>query len=147
MSNDDDTPAPPPALPEAPAGELVLYTTDDGAARIECRFVGDTLWLSQAQLAALYDKNVRTISEHLSSIFEEGEVDPQRTIRKFRMVRPEGASGREVARVVEHYALEAILAVGYRVRSVRGTQFRRWATERLSQYLVKGFVLDDQRLK
>jgi hypothetical protein len=117
MSADDDTPAPsfPPA-PEAPVGELVLYDTDDGAARIECRFVGDTLWLSQAQLATLYDKNVRTISEHLSSIFEEGEVDPQRTIRKFRIVRPEGAAGREVARVVEHYALDAILAVGFRVQ-------------------------------
>lgn len=141
MSASDDT------TPAAPAGELVLYTTDDGQARIECRFVGDSIWLTQALIAELYDKDVRTISEHLNNIFEEGEVDPQRTIRKFRIVRAEGALGREVARVVEHYHLEAILAVGYRVRSARGTQFRRWATERLSEYLIKGFVLDDQRLK
>ncbi len=85
----------------APTGEMLLYTTEDGQVRVECRFVDDTLWLTQALMATLFDKDVRTINEHLSNVFEEGEVDPQRTIRKFRMVRPEGASQREVARVIE----------------------------------------------
>ena len=90
-------------------------------------------------------KDVRTINEHLQNLFEEGEVDPAATIRKFRIVQAEGS--REVARLIEHYNLDVILAVGYRVRSHRGTQFRRWATERLTEYLTKGFVLDDERLK
>ena len=84
-------------------------------------------------------------NEHLRTLFESGEIDPNPTVRKFRIVRQEGK--RQVARVIEHYNLEAILAVGYRVRSARGTQFRRWATERLSEYLVKGFTMDDERLK
>ena len=96
-------------------------------------------------MAELFGKDVRTINEHLQNLFEEGEVDPEATIRKFRIVRIEGS--REVARLVEHYSLDVILAVGYRVRSSRGTQFRRWATERLSEYLVKGFTMDDHRLR
>ena len=128
-----------------PMGEIVLYQTEDGHTRLECRFADETLWLSQALLAELFQKDVRTINEHLQNIYDEGEIDPGATIRKFRIVRREGA--REVAREVEHYNLDAILAVGYRVRSERGTQFRRWATERLREYLVKGFTMDDQRLK
>ncbi len=106
--------------------------------RLECRFAEGTLWLTQALIAELFRKDVRTINEHLQNIYVEGELDPGGTIRKFRIVRREGA--REVAREIEHYNLDAILAVGYRVRSERGTQFRRWATERLREYLVKGFA-------
>jgi hypothetical protein len=126
-------------------GEIVLYQTEDGRTRLECRFADETLWLSQALIAELFQKDVRTINEHLQNIYDEGELEPGATIRKFRIVRREGS--REVSREVEHYNLDAILAVGYRVRSERGTQFRRWATERLREYLVKGFTMDDQRLK
>jgi len=128
-----------------PMGEIVLYQTPDGQTRVECRFADETLWLSQALIAELFDKDVRTINEHLQNIFDEGELDREATIRRFRMVRQEGT--RQVSREIEHYSLEAILAVGYRVRSPRGTQFRIWATERLREYLVKGFVMDDERLK
>jgi hypothetical protein len=128
-----------------PTGEIVLYSTEDGRARVECRFAGETVWLTQALMAELYQKDVRTINEHLQNLFEEGELDPEATIRKFRIVRREGT--REVTRLIDHYNLEAILAVGYRVRSPRGVQFRRWATARLSEYLVKGFTMDDERLK
>jgi len=126
-------------------GEIILYQTEDGQTRLECRFAEETLWLTQALIAELFRKDVRTINEHLQNIYEEGELDPGGTTRKFRIVRREGA--REVAREIEHYNLDAILAVGYRVSSERGTQFRRWATERLREYLVKGFTMDDQRLK
>ena len=134
-----------PDNPAPPMGEIILYQTEDGQTRLECRFAEETLWLTQALIAELFRKDVRTINEHLQNIYVEGELDPVGTIRKFRMVRREGA--REVAREIEHYNLDAILAVGYRVRSERGTQFRRWATERLREYLVKGFTMDDQRLK
>jgi len=127
------------------SGEFLLYETQDGKTRVECRFVEDTLWLTQALMAELFQKDVRTINEHLQNIYEENELEPAATIRKFRIVRQEG--GRQVSRNIDHYNLDAILAVGYRVRSTRGTQFRRWATERLREYLVKGFTLDDQRLK
>lgn len=134
-----------PKLPPPPTGEVILYPTADGRSRVECRFSGETVWLTQALMAELFGKDVRTINEHLQNLFEEGELDPAATIRKFRIVRVEG--GREVARLIDHYSLDAILAVGYRVRSPRGLEFRRWATERLSEYLVKGFTMDDQRLK
>jgi hypothetical protein len=130
---------------EPPQSSIILYQTEDGRTRIQCRFENETLWLSQALIAELFQKDVRTINEHLVNIFEEGELSREATIRKFRIVRLEGT--REVAREVEHYSLPAILAVGYRVRSHRGTQFRQWATAHLSEYLVKGFTLDDERLK
>src|SRR5271157_167269 len=133
----------PPPLP--PNGEILLYQTEDGRTRLECRFQNETLWLSQALLAELFEKDVRTINEHLQNIYEEGELDPEASIRKFRIVRREG--NREAGRLIEHYSLDAVLAVGYRVRSPRGTQFRRWATERLKEYLVKGFTMDDERLR
>ncbi|WP_419739826.1 virulence RhuM family protein [Ruegeria sp.] len=131
--------------PETPAGELLLYETEDGRARVECRFLDESLWLSQALIAELYAVSVKTVNEHLANIHAEGELAPEATIRKFRIVRQEGT--RQVARTIEHYNLDAILAVGYRVRSGRGVQFRRWATERLREYLVKGFTMDDERLK
>lgn len=131
--------------PPAPESEIILYRSEDGRTRLDCRFEDETLWLTQAQIAELYQKDVRTINEHLLNIFDERELDREATIRKFRIVRQEGS--REVSRAIEHYRLEAILAVGYRVRSPRGTQFRQWATARLSEYLVKGFTLDDERLK
>jgi hypothetical protein len=133
-----------PSAP-APGGEFLLYQTEDGRTRIQCRFEAETIWLTQALIAELFQKDVRTINEHLVNIFDEGELSRAATIRKFRIVRTEGR--REVSREVEHYRLEAILAVGYRVRSLRGTQFRQWATARLSEYLVKGFTMDDERLK
>jgi hypothetical protein len=130
---------------EAPQSSIILYQTEDGRTRIQCRLENETIWLTQALLAELFQKDVRTINEHLVNIFEEGELSREATIRKFRIVRLEGA--REVAREVEHYCLPAILAVGYRVKSPRGTQFRQWATARLTEYLVKGFTMDDERLK
>jgi hypothetical protein len=149
---EDRNPNPPAPLPQdegaivpAGQGEILLYQTEDGRTRVECRFQDETIWLSQALIAELYQKDVRTINEHLKGIYGDGELAPEATIRKFRIVRREG--NREVARQIEHYNLDAILAVGYRVRSQRGTQFRRWATERLREYLLKGFVLDDERLK
>jgi hypothetical protein len=133
------------ASPVPPDGEIILYQAADGRTRIECRFQEETLWLTQALITDLFQKDVRTINEHLQNVYAENELDAKATIRKFRIVRREGM--REVAREIEHYSLDAILAVGYRVRSERGTQFRRWATERLREYLVKGFTMDDQRLK
>lgn len=129
----------------SPPGEILLYQTEDGRTRVECRFADETLWLSQALIAELFQKDVRTINEHLKNIYREGELEAGATIRKFRIVRQEAT--REVARQIEHYNLDAVLAVGYRVRSPRGTQFRQWATERLREYLVKGFTMDDERLK
>lgn len=129
----------------APMGEVLVYTSEDGQTRVDCRFEAETLWLSQALMAELFDKDVRTINEHLQNLFAEGEIEPEATIRKFRTVRTEGA--REVTRLIDHYNLEAIVAVGFRVRSTRGTQFRKWANTRLQEYLVKGFTMDDQRLK
>ena len=128
-----------------PVGEIIVYQEKEGKVRVECRFAEETLWLSQALIAELFQKDVRTINEHLRNIYAEKELEPERTIRKFRIVRQEGQ--REVARLIEYYNLDAILAVGYRVRSERGTLFRRWATERLREYLIKGFTLDDYRLK
>lgn len=129
----------------SPAGKFVMFASGDGRVRVECRFESDTIWLSQASMADLYDKDVRTINEHLINIFSEGELGQNSTIRKFRIVRQEGK--RQVSREIDHYNLEAILAVGYRVRSPRGTQFRQWATQTLQEYLIKGFVMDDERLK
>lgn len=126
-------------------GELILYSTEDGAATVGLRAVDGTVWLSQREIAELFDKDVRTVNEHIKNVFSEGECDPLATIRKFRIVQTEGA--RQVEREVDTYNLDVILSVGYRVRSPRGTQFRRWATTVLREYLVKGFAMDDARLK
>lgn len=127
------------------SGEFILYQTEDGRTRIEVRLSHETIWLPQRLIADLYQVSVPTVNEHLKGIYEDSELSQSATIRKFRIVQTEGT--REVTRNVDHYNLDAILAVGYRVRSYRGTQFRIWATERLREYLVKGFAIDDERLK
>jgi hypothetical protein len=134
-------------MPDSPAPQssIVLYQAEDGQTRIQCRFENETIWLTQALIAELFQVTVPTVNEHLKGIFDDGELATEATIRKFRIVRTEGA--RQVTRDLEHYSLPAILAVGFRVRSHRGTQFRQWATARLSEYLVKGFTMDDERLK
>ena len=128
-----------------PRSEIILYQTEDGRTRIECRFENENVWMTQALMAELFQLTVPTVNEHLKGIYAEGELPGGATIRKFRIVRFEGA--RQVTREIEHYNLEAILAVGFRVRSPRGTAFRQWATALLKEYLVKGFVMDDERLK
>jgi hypothetical protein len=128
-----------------PGGEIILYQTEDGRTRIQCRFENETLWLTQAQIAELFQTTPQNVTLHLKAIFAEGELAEAATCKDYLQVRSEG--GREVTRKLRHYRLEAILAVGYRVRSHRGTQFRQWATARLSEYLVKGFTMDDERLK
>lgn len=125
--------------------ELVLYRTEDAKTRLQVRLHGESAWLTQRQMAELFGVTVPTINEHLSAIYADGEIEAERTIRKFRIVQLEGQ--REVRRQLDHYHLDAILAVGYRVRSARGTQFRQWATAQLSDLVVKGFVMDDARLK
>ena len=126
-------------------GQFILFQSEEGKTKVECRFEAKNLWLTQSQLAEIYQKNIRTINEHLVNIYNEGELDKNETIRNFRIVQKEGT--RQVSRDVAHYKLEAILAVGYRVRSKQGTQFRQWATKTLQEYLSKGFVMDDERLK
>lgn len=123
-------------------GNLVIYQTEDGRAQVECRLVDETLWLSQALIGELFDRSKKTISEHLQNIFEEGELDPDSVVRNFRTTAAD-----EKSYEVSHYNLEAILAVGFRVKSPRGTQFRRWANTQLRELIVKGFVMDDKRLK
>lgn len=125
--------------------EFLLYQTEDGQTRVQVRVLDETIWLTQKQLAELFQKDVRTINEHIQNVFEEGELEREPTIRKFRIVQLEGS--RQVEREVEHYNLDVIISVGYRVRSHRGTQFRQWATKQLRELIVKGFVLDDERLK
>ena len=123
-------------------GEFLLYETEDGRTRVECRFVADTLWLPQGGMADLFHTSKQNVAKHLKSIFAEGELDPASVVNHWLTTAADGKNYR-----VAYYNLDAILAVGYRVRSARGTQFRRWATERLREYLVKGFTLDDERLK
>ncbi len=125
-----------------PQSSIILYQTEDGRTRIECRFEGETIWLTQKLMAELFQKDVRTINEHIQNVFTEGELAAESVIRKFRITANDGKSYE-----TQHYNLEVIIAVGYRVRSPRGTQFRRWATARLNEYLVKGFTMDDERLK
>lgn len=132
-------------LPEAPQGEFVLFRSEDGQTHVECRFESDTLWLSQAEIANLYQVTPQAITQHVKAIYEEGELVQNSTCKSFLQVRQEG--NRQVNRNTLHYNLSMILAIGYRVRSVRGTQFRQWATQTLEQYLIKGFVMDDERLK
>lgn len=132
-------------MSDEPQSQIVLYQTEDGDTRIDCRFDEDTLWLTQAQIADLFQTTPQNVTLHLKAIFAEGELAEAATCKEYLQVRKEGK--REVSRSLRHYRLEAILAVGYRVRSQRGTQFRQWATARLSEFLVKGFVMDDERLK
>ncbi|OGS93396.1 MAG: hypothetical protein A2061_08480 [Gallionellales bacterium GWA2_59_43] len=126
-------------------GPIVIYQSADGSIATEVRLEGDTVWLSQKQMADLFDKDVRTINEHIINVFEEGELEREATIRNFRIVRQEGQ--RQVVREIEHYNLDVIISVGYRVKSRQGTQFRIWATQRLREYLVQGYTLNQQRLE
>ena len=124
---------------------IIIYQPVEGQAGIDVRVESETVWLSQRQMGELFDVDVRTISEHLSNVFSSGELEKEATIRKFRIVRREGS--RDVTRNVEHYNLDAIISVGYRVKSATATQFRIWATKRLREYLVQGYSINEQRLE
>lgn len=126
-------------------GEIILFQSNDGQTKIQVRLENKNIWLTQKSIAELYQVSIPSVNEHLAHIFDEEELVSEATIRKFRIVQLEGK--REVTRVIEHYNLEAIMAVGYRVRSSRGIQFRQWSTAQLQELLVKGFVMDDDRLK
>ena len=127
-------------------GEFLIYTTPDGEKQIQVRLIDETVWLSQKLMAELFQKDVRTINEHILNVFAENEL-PQdfSTIRNFRIVQNEG--GREVSREISFYSLDVIISVGYRVKSLRGTQFRQWATQRIKEYLIKGFAINTEYLK
>ena len=126
-------------------GDIVIYQTEDGDTKIDVRFVDETVWLTQQQMAELFQSSRTNIVEHIRHIYEEGELDEASTCRKFRQVRTEG--NRQVTREIPYYNLDMIISLGYRVKSMIATHFRRWATERLKEYMVKGFTMDDERLK
>lgn len=132
-------------MSEAPRGELILYESPEGKVRVEVHHEDETFWLSQRQMAELFGVEVPTVIHHLKEIYGSGELDQQATTRKFRVVRSEG--NRSVSREIAHYNLDAIISVGYRVNSAQATRFRIWATNTLREFIVKGFVLDDERLK
>lgn len=125
-----------------PQSEIILYQTEDGGTRVQVRLQDETVWLTQKQMAELFGKDVRTINEHIQNVFVEGELVADSVIRKFRITAADGKTYE-----TQHYNLDAIISVGYRVKSLRGTQFRIWATQRLREYIVKGFTMDDERLK
>lgn len=122
------------------ANPIEIYTAEDGQTRIDVRFEQDTVWLSQAQMVELFEKNKRTVSEHIRNIFRENELEENSVVRKFRTTAEDGKSYN-----VKHYNLDVVISVGYRVKSQRGTQFRIWATQRLKEYLVQGYTLNQQR--
>jgi hypothetical protein len=128
-----------------PQSPVLLYQTSDGQTRLEVRLENETVWLSQSQMAELFQTSIPNVSMHIRNVFAEGELREAATVKDFLIVRQEGS--RQVSRSVEHYNLDVIISVGYRVKSHRGTQFRIWATQRLREYIVKGFTLDDERLK
>jgi len=132
-------------VPDENQGDIVIYQTEDGDTKIDVRFVDETVWLTQQQMAELFQSSRTNIVEHIQHIYEEGELDEASTCRKFRQVRTEG--NRQVAREIPYYNLDMIISLGYRVKSMIATNFRRWATERLKEYMVKGFTMDDERLK
>lgn len=121
--------------------ELLLYETDDGVLRVQVKMVDETVWLTQDEMSTLFDRSVSTISEHISHIYAEGELNEKQTIRSF------GNSEIGSGKPTKYYNLDVIISVGYRVKSLRGTQFRTWATKRLKEYIIKGFTMDDERLK
>ncbi|OAQ15679.1 virulence factor [Bibersteinia trehalosi Y31] len=124
---------------------IEIYQSQDGKTQVSVQFDKETVWLSQAQMATLFGKDVRTINEHIANVFAEGELEQHSTIRKFRIVRQEGS--RQVSREIDHYDLDMIISIGYRVKSPQGVAFRRWATARLKDYLVKGYALNERRLQ
>ncbi|MBR5024410.1 MAG: virulence RhuM family protein, partial [Victivallales bacterium] len=123
-------------------GEIIIYQNNDGSTKIDVRFVDETVWLTQQQLVELYQSSKANISEHIKHIFEEHELEELAVVRKFRTTATDGKSY-----FVTHYNLDMIISLGYRVKSLIATQFRRWATERLREYIIKGFTMDDERLK
>jgi hypothetical protein len=125
--------------------ELILYTSDDGQTRLHLRVESESVWLSQLELAELFQTTKQNVSLHAKNIFEDGELSPLATVKESLTVQTEG--GRQVRRKLIQYNLDLILAIGYRVRSPRGIQFRQWASAHLKEFLLKGFVLDDERLK
>ena len=129
-------------LPTNTTGDLLFYQTEDGLTRVQVRMVNETVWLTQAQIAELFQRERSVITKHISNVFEEGELDPNSVCAKFAHTALDGKNYQ-----VEHYNLDMIISVGYRVKSHRGTQFRIWATQRLREYLIKGFTMDDERLK
>jgi death-on-curing family protein len=124
---------------------IEIYKSPDGNTEVEVKFEDETIWLTQLQMADLFDKDIRTINEHIKNIYNSGELEKSSTIRKFRIVRKEGK--RRVTRNIDHYNLDIIISVGYRVNSVKGTQFRQWATRRLKEYLIQGYTINEKRLK
>ena len=126
-------------------GDIVIYQSENGDTKIDVRFQDETVWLTQAQMEALFGSSHANVVEHIKNIYAEGELDEESTCRKFRQVRREG--NRDVARDVLYYNLDMIISLGYRIKSSIATQFRRWATERLKEYMIKGFTMDDERLK
>ena len=128
-----------------PQSEIILYQTEDGRTRVQCRFENETVWLSQQHMAELFQTTQQNVSLHVRNIYEEGELAEGATHKECLSVRQEGT--RSVQRRVEFYNLDVIISVGYRVKSPRGTQFRIWATQRLREYIVKGFAMDDERFK
>lgn len=125
--------------------QIIIYQSEDGETRIDVKFTGDTVWLSQQQMADLYQTSRPNIVQHIRNIYEDGELDEPSTCKNFLQVRTEGA--RQVTREIPFYNLDMIISLGYRIRSVIATHFRRWATERLKEYIIKGFTIDDERLK
>ena len=125
--------------------QIIIYQSEDGETRIDVKFTGETVWLSQQQMADLYQSSRSNVVEHIKHIYEDGELDEESTCRNFRQVRQEGS--RQVTREIPMYNLDMIISLGYRIRSVIATHFRRWATERLKEYIIKGFTMDDERLK
>ena len=128
-----------------PSSSLILYQTEDGRTRLEVRLQNETVWLSLNQMADLFQRDKSVVSRHIKNVFGDGELRPEATVAKSATVQAEG--GKQVTREIEFYNLDVIISVGYRVKSHRGTQFRIWATQRLREYLVKGFTMDDERLK
>jgi hypothetical protein len=129
-------------LPPVPSGEFLLYTTEDGHAKLDVRLTGETVWLSQAQMAELFQSTKQNISQHIRNVFQEGELSADSVVKDFLTTAADGKTYNVV-----HFNLDVIISVGYRVKSHRGTQFRIWATQRLREYLIKGFAMDDDRLK
>ena len=126
-------------------GEILIYQTDNGQTNIEVKIEDDTVWLTQQQMSELFQTSRTNVVEHIKHIYEEGELDEISTCRNFRQVRKEG--NREVTRLIPHYNLDMIISLGYRIKSVIATRFRQWATKRLKEYMIKGFTIDDERLK
>ena len=133
--------------PQTDVGEMIIYQSDDGV-KLDVRLENKTVWLNQDQIASLFNKSKSTIVEHISNIFKEGELDEKVVVRKFRITTLHGAmAGKNQSKEVKFYNLDVIISVGYRVKSIQGTRFRQWATERLNESIVKGFTMDDERLK